>query len=181
MILDKFVYKKLVKNENDILGIIAFGLYKKQELLWIESFKNKKPTKNDYLNFYRIISTNQQLMGYKEKATEITEILLKTVYENELQQIKEQSENELIDIQNLLDKQYEEDFEREIKRFKPSFWKGVWQSVIGSFFFILLIGVLFFFTWSLTKGPKDIIENIFQVKITSLKKHNLTQEGSQEQ
>jgi ATP-dependent Zn protease len=64
------------------------------------------------------------------------------------------------------DKENEIRLKDELRRVKPSFWVGVWSSVIGSFIFILLLGILVFFSWSLKQGPRQAIELIFNVKIS---------------
>lgn len=176
MHIDRIIYNKLVKNDDDILGIIAFGIYKKQETKWIDDFKKSNngtvPDKPAYISFLRIVGTEQQLRSYKEKATEIAELFAKNLYENELSQIQQQVETHLEKFQTELDTQYEEDFQRATKKFSPDFRTGVYQSIVGSVFFVLLIGLIFFFTWSISKGPKDIIENIFHIKITSVEEFN---------
>jgi hypothetical protein len=53
----------------------------------------------------------------------------------------------------------------EIRSSRPGFWKGVSQSVMGSGLFTLLIGCLVFFAWSLKQGPRQVIEQVFDVVI----------------
>jgi hypothetical protein len=53
----------------------------------------------------------------------------------------------------------------ELRTFRQGFWVGVSQSVIGSACFILLLGCLVFFTWSLKQGPRQVIEQVFDVMI----------------
>jgi archaellum biogenesis protein FlaJ (TadC family) len=67
--------------------------------------------------------------------------------------------------------EYDERLKRELQSLKPKFWTGVWQSVIGSLIFILVLGLLVFFSWSLKQGPKDLIESMFNVKISPAGMH----------
>ncbi|MDZ3993132.1 hypothetical protein [Pseudomonas sp. Teo4] len=53
----------------------------------------------------------------------------------------------------------------EIRNAKPGFWLGVIQSLVGSVLFVFLLGFLVFFTWSLNQGPKQVIEQVFDVTI----------------
>lgn len=66
-----------------------------------------------------------------------------------------------------IQKAYDDRLTAEIRSIKPSFWFGVWSSVVGSIIFVLFLGIIVFFSWSVTQGPKQAIESIFNVKITS--------------
>ncbi len=64
-----------------------------------------------------------------------------------------------------LDQYYEAKLNEQLKGYRPSFWSGVSQGVVASIIFVLLLGVLVIFTWSLNQGPRQVIEQIFNVRI----------------
>ena len=51
-----FIYKQLVEKESDILGNIAYSLYKADKIKFIEDFKakngGKEPTEADFQPFH---------------------------------------------------------------------------------------------------------------------------------
>lgn len=50
-----FIYKTLVKDHDDIIGIIAYAFYKRQKIEFIENFvtqNEKDPNDNDLKTFH---------------------------------------------------------------------------------------------------------------------------------
>lgn len=64
-----------------------------------------------------------------------------------------------------LEQYYSDKASSEIRQAKPGFWLGVAQSLVGSVLFVFLLGFLVFFAWSLNQGPKQVIEQVFDVTI----------------
>lgn len=149
-----FIYRQLVDDDNDILGIIAYSLYKRQKIEFIENFKKKygqEPQEADFKSFNEFSSSDLQLNSYINEASALAKTFL---------------DSSLAEEAAVLDKQYSDESTAKIKAAKPSFWFGVWQGVVASFIFVILVGILVFFTWSLKQGPRQAIESIFAVTIT---------------
>jgi hypothetical protein len=147
------IYSKLVEDENDILGIIAYALYKRQKFEFIANFEAKHQRSADQEDFERF---NEFSMS---------ELQLKS-YANEAQTLAKDFLDSTLAVEAAdLEKHYKDEADRQIKLAKPNFWFGVWQGVVASFIFVIVVGTLVFFTWSLKQGPRQVIENIFDVKI----------------
>jgi len=149
-----FIYRKLVEDDDDLLGIIAYSLYKRQKFEFIENFKRKhgkEPEPKDFESFNDLTSGELQLKSYFNEAQTLAQKFLDESLEADGAE---------------LEKKYSKMAEETIRKAKPSFWFGVWQSVVASFIFVILIGVLVFFTWSLKQGFRQALENTFDVKIT---------------
>lgn len=152
-----YIYTELVKNENDILGILAYSLYKRQKIEFIQGFKHKtgnEPTDADLTPFHDISNSASQLESYRNQANQLAQNFLDITLNTQAEE---------------LDKIYSAKANNEIKNSRPSFWSGVAQSVVGSVAFVFVLGFLVFFAWSLNQGPKQVIEQVFDVKIIGIK------------
>lgn len=150
-----YIYKELVESEDDILGIIAYSLYKRQKIEYIRNFKDKtgnNPADKDLVPFHDVSNSASQLESYRNQASQLAQNFLDISLSTEAQR---------------LEKYYADKANEEIKSVRPGFWIGVWQSVVGSVVFVSLVGFLVFFTWSLNQGPKQVIEQVFDIKIIS--------------
>ena len=69
-----FIYEKLVSTPTDVVGIIAYSLYKKKKVEYIKNFKQrygKDPEDLDLQSFYVSTNTESRLNGYGVQAKEI--------------------------------------------------------------------------------------------------------------
>lgn len=150
-----FIYTKLVKNETDIIGVVAYSVYKRQKIEYIEAIRCKherRPDEQELASFHELTNSPTQLDSYRQQAIVLARGFLKSAISEEAKQ---------------LSLRYEEQAKQELARFKPNFWMGVAQSVVGSAGFVMLLGALVIFTWSLNQGPRQVIEQVFDVTITS--------------
>lgn len=142
-----------MKNEDDILGIIAYSLYKRQKIEFVKSFEarhGRAPTDADLSHFHEVSNSEFQLQAYRNQTDKLAQDFLTITLETRAEE---------------LEKYYDAKLTSEIKRYRPSFWLGVSQGVVASVIFVLLLGVLVIFTWSLNQGPRQVIEQIFNVSI----------------
>lgn len=155
------IYEKLVKNENDILGIVAYSVYKRQKIDFIKSHTDseQEPLPGEKLESFMAISTSDaQLSFYEEAAANI------------LDEYANLSESEKIDeLEVGYNEQLEQkrkDYERKLRNAKSTnFMYGVWQSITASMLVILVLGVFTFILWSSKQGFVPMIEEISQKKI----------------
>jgi hypothetical protein len=148
-----FIYKELVADESDILGRLAYSLYKQQKIEYILAFQEKNgiaPVNSDLTAFHGVSNSASQLASYRNQAAKLALGFLDTSLANEARELEEL---------------YSAKADHEIRSARPGFWKGVAQSLIGSGMFALLIGCFVFFTWSLKQGPRQVIEQVFDVVI----------------
>ncbi|WP_249672046.1 hypothetical protein [Pseudomonas abieticivorans] len=149
-----FIFQKLVQYDEDVLGIIAYSVYKKQKIEYLTSIRQKQgrePLASELESFHSLSNSPTQIETYQARALS----LIRTFTDDAIvEEAKEVSDY------------YAEKSRQEVAKLKPRFWLGVGQSVVGSAAFVLLLGVLVIFTWSLNQGPRQIIEHIFDVQIT---------------
>lgn len=124
-----FIYSKLVRDDDDIIGIIAYGIYKKHKIEFIESIKkeyNREPNQEEWHAFAVSSNTDSQLEKYVSQAdSTLASFVMNTAGE----QIKS--------AERLMLEQYQ----ANIKAVLPSNWKTVGLSVLGSFIFSAVITV----------------------------------------
>ncbi len=138
-----FIYKQLVEKESDIVGNIAYSLYKADKIKFIEDFKakngDKEPTEAEFQPFHDICCMESNINRYKMQALNILQGFLDDTLSATTKQIEKDLENnykkELMDIVG--------------KTTVKSFSWNVFQSVVGAFVFMLLMcGIVFLFKFS---------------------------------
>lgn len=147
------IYSVLVENEQDTLGVIAYSLYKRQKIDYIKTFKVKygrEPKDDDLTPFHDVSNSETQLESYRNQASQLVQGFLDASISTQAME---------------LEQYYSDKASSEIRNAKPGFWLGVAQSLVGSVLFVFMLGFLVFFTWSLNQGPKQVIEQVFDVTI----------------
>lgn len=154
-----YIYSKLVEDENDIFGIIAYSIYKRQKIEHLNKFKvehGREATKTDLEPFKEFASSDTQLEFYQTQANHLVNSFI---------------EFSISEYANNLESDFSNRVHQELAGVKNNFWTGVAQGVIASFLFVLLVGVIVFFSWSMKQGFSNAIEQAFNVKITSIEEH----------
>ncbi len=122
------VYKLLVHGEDDLVGQIAYAIYKQQKIEKITRFmtQNERPPRDDELaSFMDNAESEIQLRFYQERALSILKDFLEQSLAAEVDeivgQIKTEHENKINEI---------------LVSLRPKgFMYGVWQGVFASFIF----------------------------------------------
>ena len=145
-----YIYSQLVEDKADIIGHIAYALYKEDKIEFITSYKNEhtneEPTEDDLKPFNIISSSQSSLDKYKF----IASCILQTFLDNSLEESKK-------DVEDNMNKNHLELIRKAIEPIRPcstlkSYLHGTIQSVIGAFvFMILLCGLLFILKFSDTQ------------------------------
>jgi hypothetical protein len=149
-----YIYCELVDDPDDILGIIAYSFYKQQKIEFFQAFHEKNsraPSEDELKTFYITSNSPASLASYRTKADALTQEFVNTVLGEQISEIQAQSDRELT---------------TRIKSLRPNFWNGVAQNIFASVLFVLLIGLVMFFTWSLKYGPVHVIEQMAGVSIS---------------
>jgi hypothetical protein len=147
------VYAKLVENKSDILGIIAYSLYKRQKIEYLSNIKDvegRNATQEELKSFLSLTNSPIQLEFYKDQAAELGGIFVDEMLSEHIES---------------MDRDFSSRVHAELSGLKNNFWSGVAQSLVGSVLFILFVGTIVFFSWSLNQGVENAIESIFNIKI----------------
>jgi hypothetical protein len=130
-----FIYSKIVEDENDFVGHVAYSLYKKDKVEFIEKFKEenqKDPTEEDLGKYHSTTSSANLISAYRIKA----ESLLEEFMNNTLEiAISESTEN--------IKKSQEEILKEIIKPIRPpGFWQRVWDTSTANFTFAAIVALI---------------------------------------
>lgn len=130
-----FIYSKLVEKDSDLIGHIAYSLYKKSKIEYIETQKQsgKTPTDTELIPFNDFSSTESSLESYRLKVELIIQGFIENALEEELESFKEQVVNNQIEIIGDV-----------VKPLVTPIWKNILIGVVASFVFAL-ISVTFYF------------------------------------
>lgn len=127
-----FIYDLLATDENGLVGLIAYAIYKKHKIEFISRLKKEKgrePTNEEIDAFCKASTTDSQLEKYMSDAQAIlSDVVLNTTQE----EIKANEKRML------------EDYQANIKKCLPPWWQNVLCSVIASFIFSAL-GMFFYY------------------------------------
>lgn len=145
-----YIYSQLVEDKADIIGHIAYALYKEDKIDFITRYKNEhnneEPTEEELRPFNIISSSQNSLDKYKF----IASCILQTFLDNSLEESQK-------DVEENMNKNHIELIKKAIEPIKPlstpkSYLHGIIQSVIGAFvFMILLCGLVFILKFSDTQ------------------------------
>ena len=130
------VYNKIVHDEADLIGHIAYSMYKDEKIRFIEDFKNKHSvddlSEDDIRYFNDINSSDTSIKRYRDSAS----LILQSFLDNSVSDAIDAAEKDMN--QNHLNAL------KEIINPITSFWKGVFQSIVGAFAFTLILCLLIF-------------------------------------
>lgn len=131
-----FIYKKLVEDRNDIIGHIAYSIYKQDKVDFITDQKEKlqrEITKDDLRAFHEISSKESSVESYKIKAELIMQAFFENTFEEITKDIERQTkENQLKAIKEV------------VEPLKPKFWNRVLSGIVSAFIFALILAAIAF-------------------------------------
>ena len=145
------VYETLVTNEDDIVGFVAYSLYKKSKQEYITAFEkenNRKPTSEEILT-HVLCSEMPSLKLYRARAEQIVTALLRQAADEKQKELEKVFQRKLWEYvkgynpPSLLDKFF-------------TFFKSSWSGVAGNFITTFIV-ILFLYSVS-TQASKDSLE-----------------------
>lgn len=130
------IYDKLVSAEDDVLGLIAYSIYKKHKIEYITKIKeneHREPTDDEFNSFYAASTTESQLAKYRSQA----ETMLSEVVGNIAKEELKCYEDEML-----------RNYKKEIASCLPSNWRtfgiSILSGVVSTFLFTLTAGIFYF-------------------------------------
>jgi len=150
------IYEKLVEGENDIIGHIAYSIYKRDKIDYITSKKEEDvKIKNKTLkSFHEISSSNSSIESYKIKA----EIFMQAFFENTFQEMKEDIETQTIENQTEILKEI-------VAPLSPSFLTTLKHNVLAGLTITAIIALLVLVINFSTNGFWDTVGKMFNLEI----------------
>lgn len=135
-----FIYSKLVESETDIIGHIAYSLYKTDKIDFINEFKRnneKDPEEEDFNLFHLTLGGEGQLERYKMEAN----LILQNFCNNTL-------ETTIKEIEKIKEANIRSSLKEIVHELNPKTWKSILSNIAYSFvgaFLLAILGAAFVF------------------------------------
>lgn len=129
-----FIYSKLVESETDIIGHIAYSLYKTDKIDFINEFKKKNekdPEEEDFNLFHITLGVEGQLERYKIEAN----IILQNFCNNTLTATIEE-------IEKIKEANIRSSLKEIVYELNPKTWKSILLNLAYSFVAAFLLAIL---------------------------------------
>lgn len=144
-----FIFRDLVRDENDLVGLIAYGLYKQHKIEFIESFKSantgQDPTDEDYKAFAMTSCTPSSLKHYRDTAESLLQQITLTAAREEINAFEDDMLRQYRSEISLALQTGKDDTLRDlgeaIKRHQPKWWSSVIASFVGAVVFSLFVSL----------------------------------------
>lgn len=146
-----FVYYKLLQSDDDYVGMVAYTIYKKSKIAYIQELRNDGNRTEDEID--SLLETWQQ--------SKCNDSEIKTLRDNAVAHVAEfttkliaQKNKELLEKEKKLNKR-ESKIEKKESQLKSQkyFWYGVKQSIVGSFIYMVLTVLIYLIAnhnWDIT-------------------------------
>lgn len=90
-----WIYGRLVKDENDLVGAIAYVLYKQHKIEFINKVENESgasPTDQQWAEFHRSTCLDSSILNYQSRADNLVNEFLRNVLTKHIEQLEAQGE-----------------------------------------------------------------------------------------
>lgn len=161
------IYSKLVSDEYDVVGHIAYSLYKQQKVQHITNYEKLhgvKPTDTDLIEFNNFSNLEHSIESYNLKAEMILQGFIDNILNETYNEIHHQVKLEQSSI-----------LKEIIEPIKPpsllhQYFHSTLQNTISTILVGILIALLFLFFQFRNKGIKEVFESVTNTKIISVEK-----------
>jgi hypothetical protein len=144
------VYTSIVKHDEDLVGLIAYSLYKQDKLAFREKQRadiGRDATPEELMAFARGVCLPGQVAAYRQRAT----IILQQMYDDLLGVQTEEIEGK-----------YKAQYIEELKKKHP-FWESVWEHVVASILLIAFGGLIALIYAGQHAGWPQMVSNVFNL------------------
>lgn len=145
-----FIYEKLVRSENDLVGLVAYGIYKKHKIEFITKIKEESAREPDDVEcnaFFISSTTDSQLNKYRNDAESLLSEMVMTASGKEI----EEYEIEML-----------KDYQKAIRKALPSNTESVLLSVLAAFLFSVIASLFFFLGGTSEKATNEKVNEAIE-------------------
>lgn len=149
-----FIYREIVTGDDDVVGLIAYGIYKKHKIEFITKVKNtlgREPTAEEFGSFIAASTTESQLRNYRSQA----EIMLsETVGQIAGEELKIY-ENEML-------RTYRAEISSCIPSNSRTFWTSIGAGFAASVLFTVIAGLFYFMGETSDRTTRDNTKRLME-------------------
>ncbi|OVE48555.1 hypothetical protein [Chromobacterium violaceum] len=108
-------YTDLVKSDDDLIGHVAYSLYKSEKLTWLQTFEDKhqRAATDDEVETYFHPSVPAKIEEYREKAVEVMNAYIYEEFKTDLARYRQQLKDDVL-----------------LKAIKKGFWRTAAENVV---------------------------------------------------
>lgn len=140
------IYEALTEKPGDILGLLAYGIYKREKIDHIKRFfeaNQKNPSDEDLRMFHA--ESMARIEQYRKLATS---------------EVQELYNHIAVEQGEMLYTQMTVNLEETLKGLKARWWFGVWQGAVGSLVFTICLFVLLMLAIGFFEGAPAIVNTL---------------------
>lgn len=142
------IFDKLVGDDNDFVGIVAYTVYKRQKIEWLKNFEadNGRPATDAEIQagFSVVSNLPSQVAAYREQAVDLIDNFLDFAIGEQIEAIRQEIHKDAV-----------------VRAVKRPFWTSVAENVIAGFVASLITLGAAGLTWVASKGPENLIREAF--------------------
>lgn len=150
------MYSNTVQSDDDIIGLVAYGLYKKHKIEFFNKVRKDKggaePSESEIAAFIQAASTESQIKTYRDQAERILMDVVANVTEEQIQQ----TSREMLE-------SYETKISNAVKKETPSWYNTVLLNIVGTFAFSLIITLIFVIGNFSERSTKSIADKVVSI------------------
>lgn len=131
-----FIYKELVTAEDDLVGLIAYGIYKKHKIEFITKIKkeyDREPNEGECQSFFAASTTESQLKNYRSQAETLLSEMVGNIANEELARY----EGEML-------RNYKQEITSCLPSNKQTFWISIGTGILSTLLFTVIAGIFYF-------------------------------------
>lgn len=161
------VYENLVEHNSDLIGLVAYGLYKeykREQVIKIKESKKRSPNKIELKQIEDFAINN--ILQYRNKANELVDLSFEEVIEHYKSSIYEKFYQEY-GIGN-----FKTELELIKKQTKRKFWNELLIVILGNIAWIIILiiisTIVYFNNGGIQKLKEKVIETVSERQIDSI-------------
>ena len=143
-------YSTIVEGNDDLMGLIAYSLYKRDKLAFLLKHQQdvgQKPTDAEMMAFCRTSTLPGPVSAYRSKAAYLMSEMYDELLEEQVGEISEKYKAELIE---------------ELKKAHP-FWAGVWQHFWAGLTIWAFVGLTILVLYGQQIGYRQLAANLLGI------------------
>ncbi|EKU38130.1 MULTISPECIES: hypothetical protein [Acinetobacter] len=93
-----WIYERLVADENDLIGAIAYILYKQHKIEFIKKIEaeySTSPTPDQWLEFHRTTCLESNIINYQKRAEDLVSQFLKNMLSEHVEHLEAQADQRM--------------------------------------------------------------------------------------
>ncbi|NHR08370.1 hypothetical protein HA052_24570 [Chromobacterium haemolyticum] len=166
------IFRQLVPpDSSDFVGMVAYALYKKQKIEWVEHFQKendgREPTPEELKQFHCVSNMASQVAAYREQAIALLDEFLDYALSDKVEQLRQNMQQDAL-VQAVLASegkvlQGQQNHQSDVlQAIKKPFYKVVWENVAAGIVASLVTLAGTGLIWLAAKGPEKLMREAIQ-------------------